>query len=109
MTFESYSEPIPLSASVAKIRPDSVIINKTPLEQIRLSNDTFEYLYYCTNITVNNAINSGSVLEFTGQAANAYMFYIDDKYIGQVWDGEHTSKTLTFNLNINIEINKGNH
>eukprot|EP01084_Bolivina_argentea_P266164 451351_1 len=58
MAFESYSEPIPLSASVAKIRPDSVIINKTPLEQIRLSNDTFEYLYYCTNITVNNAVNS---------------------------------------------------
>ena len=66
-------------------------MNKTPLEQIRLTNDTYEFVIYATNISVKNDIAKGAKLQFTGQAANAYIVYLNNQYIGQTADYQHTS------------------
>jgi len=109
LSFSSYSEPIPLTASTANIRPDQGVANQTPLEQIRFTNDTYEYVIYCTNITLQNDLSASAKLEFSGQAANAYMVYIDDAYIGQTYDYEHTSKTIQMSVSMNTAISKGEH
>ena len=89
MQFTSYSEPIPVDASV---RPDVAVSNTTPLEQIRLTNDTYEYLLYTTRFELVNApVPSGSSLQFVGRAANAYMVYMDGSYVGQAGNGLHIS------------------
>ena len=107
LDFVSYSEPLPLNGENANIRPDEGILNESPLEQIRLSNDTFEYLIYSTNITFNNDLSNEAYLQFTGQAANAYIIYINDQYIGQTFDYEHTSKTLQFKVEMNDSLDAG--
>jgi len=107
LKFASYQEPFPLTGNNAKIRPDSAIMNKTPLEQIKLTNDTSEYVVYLTNLP--GAIQSGYMLKFTGRKANAYIVYIDDEYIGTVADYEHSAGNLNMTITINTAISSGQH
>eukprot|EP01083_Nonionella_stella_P063621 165336_1 len=110
MVFESYSEPIDIFAR-RSVRPDKAIVHTGPLEQIRLTNDSFEFLYYSTYISVDTRIKDASWLTFTGQAANAYNVFLDydegELYLGQVWNGQHTSQSMSFSLNINLTLAMG--
>eukprot|EP00484_Ammonia_sp_Unknown_P001093 CAMPEP_0197021954 /NCGR_PEP_ID=MMETSP1384-20130603/2836_1 /TAXON_ID=29189 /ORGANISM="Ammonia sp." /LENGTH=773 /DNA_ID=CAMNT_0042449895 /DNA_START=51 /DNA_END=2372 /DNA_ORIENTATION=- len=107
----SYSEPLPLTASNAAIRPDKGIFNQTPLEQIRLTNDTYEYVIYSANYTLQDQLVAPANLSFTGQAANAYVVYIDGEYMASTANYEHASKTVQLSVSIGSSdaVSKGDH
>ena len=109
--YSSWSEAqyIPLtSKNNGAIRPDSSIVGAdgSPLEQLRTTNDTTEYFYYVRNITIPNDENGnpyGNVtLNFLGRVSNIFLIYLDDKYIGQIFNYDHTYGNVTFNLNFNL-------
>lgn len=103
LTFESWNETIPLMNNVQK-RTDNYITNDTPLEQIRLSNASSEYMYYESKITTNFAnLNSESEFSivFQGQAANAYNVYLNGDYLGTGWNGKHSSGAVNYSIMLN--------
>ena len=54
LAWSSWTETYPLFSN-AQQRPDAPTLNTSPLEQIRFSNDSSEYLVYATNFTLDSA------------------------------------------------------
>ena len=109
LKFESWSEDIPLINNTQN-RSDTAIYNKNPYEQIRFSNNTSEYLYYCASITTDFSTMNGKTLElkFEGQEANAYNVWFNNEFMGTDWNGAHSSGKMNFSVNImNVTTNCG--
>ncbi len=89
-------------------RNDKPITNKTPLEQLKLSNNTVEQMYYFTNFTLSSSYSSGDVkLKFMGYTSNRYMIFIDNKYIDTKWDYTHDSYAVNFTFTLNTAFESG--
>eukprot|EP01084_Bolivina_argentea_P042689 78697_1 len=106
LSFSSWTETLPLYTN-SQNRPDSPTLNKKPMEQIRFTNDTYEYLFYSTNFTASSSTSTGKV-SIAGRKANAYLIYIDDKFAGQAWDGEHSMGAKAFDISIG-SVSSGKH
>jgi len=98
LIFSSWTEEFPLFLNKQK-RPDMPTMNERPLEQIRFTNDTYEYLIYSTNFTQSKSMNNVSIVIY-GRTANAYLIYLDDKFVGNVWDGEHSANNKKYTIDI---------
>eukprot|EP01084_Bolivina_argentea_P195532 335405_1 len=109
LQFSYWNEPIPIIEKYSN-RTDKPIINQSPLEQIRFTNDSFsEYLYYSMifntkDFKINVSNGEDILLEWIGRTANAYSVFIDDIYIGQAWDGHHGALDLPFSVDIYYNI-----
>ena len=111
LLFESWSETVPLTNN-SQNRTDRARFNLKPLEQIRFSNNTSEYLYYSTEIKTDfsklNIIsypnnNSDLKLIFEGTRACSYMVWFNSEFVGSQWDGTHwfnVSGPLNYTMNI---------
>eukprot|EP01084_Bolivina_argentea_P267941 454988_1 len=112
LKYSSWTEELPYAFNKQN-RPDHWVYNKTPLEQIRFTNNTFEYLIYSTNFSTDSTLNAGTTkLVFHGRTANAYILYIDGIYQGQAWDGSHIGESRgakNYSINILQSVAKGIH
>eukprot|EP01084_Bolivina_argentea_P198646 340099_1 len=106
-SFTSWTEQIPLYNNTQN-RSDTPTINQSPLEQIRFTNNSYEYLIYETNFTVTNTINTPTI-SIAGRLAMSYIVYIDNMYIGQAWDGSHSMGNKNFDIKMSSNINGGEH
>eukprot|EP01084_Bolivina_argentea_P266159 451346_1 len=107
LIFSSFTEIFPLNNNPQK-RDDIPVLNPTPLEQIRFTNNTFEYLIYSTNFTLQNSENLVQV-HIDGRKANAYLIYIDGKYRGEAYNGEHHAGDQPYQIQVAGGLLSGNH
>eukprot|EP01084_Bolivina_argentea_P195535 335410_1 len=100
--FSSWTEPF---FTKSNQRNDG-IVHQTPLEQIRLTNDTNNHLIYSTNFSLNYSTTIYNdvpvMLRFDGCEGNTYWIYFDSSYVGEVWNGYHTPIT-TVNYSLKIQ------
>ena len=88
MSWSYWQEPVPVAQG-------PYISNQTPLEQLNITQDETEYLFYSTS--VGNA-EPGSTLSITGRMANSYLAFLDGVFIGSTFDDEHNMGTVTQNI-----------
>ncbi|ETO22633.1 beta-galactosidase, partial [Reticulomyxa filosa] len=90
--WQSWTELVPLQDN-PQHRSDAAIVNKNgPLEQIRLGNESSEYMYYTTIFEIfandTNGIVS-SMLSWDARMANAYLVFIDNVFVAQSFNYDH--------------------
>ena len=89
-------------------RLDEPIMNKTPLEQLKLSNNTVEQMYYSTDFTLSSTYSAGDIkLKFVGYTSCRYMLFINDEYIDTQWDYTHDSYEVNYTFVINMTLKSG--
>ncbi len=78
--------------------PDSqgtLIVSQTPLEQLNITQDETEYLFYYTS---NVSLGPGSNVTIAGRMANSYSLYIGGRLVANAFDDNHymgaSSQTL---------------
>merc|ERR1719334_3002584 len=107
LRFSSWTETYPLCAN-AQHRSDAPTLNKSPLEQIRFTNDTSEYLIYATNFTLS-APQSNVTVSLDGRKANAYVVFIDGEYVGSQFDGNHGAGALSVDIAVSGSLSADTH
>ncbi|ETO29917.1 beta-galactosidase [Reticulomyxa filosa] len=100
--WQSWTEQVPLQQNPQGRTDSPFVSTKGPLEQIRLSNESSEYMYYSTTVDIIADENESNefVLEFSGRMANAYMLYIDNYFINDTFNYDHDAGTVNMSINL---------
>lgn len=98
------------SSSASDLPPNPITIySDHPLEQLNITRDLTDYLWYTTQVHVTNPPNP-MVFHIDAATAAAFQLWIDDTYIGDCYDQTHGWVTTNHSCEITIPfISTGGH
>jgi len=90
--------------------PPPVIQSDHPMEQLSVTRDLTDYLYYSTAFTLTTAV-SRPVITIEAVTACAFQVFINDRHAGAVDDHSHgwTTEKATLNLTVPLDLPAGRH
>ena len=100
LAFEYWNEPV----STLSQEAPRVVISPKANEQLNMTRDLTEFLYYETEVEFPE---DECTLSIGGTDANAFVAYVDDHFVGS--DDEHTHNDGWHTMNIKMNSGKGKH
>jgi len=79
---------------------------KQPVEQVSMTLDMTEFMWYSSNITITQSMNNPTV-SIAGNSANSYFVYINGMYVGNAYDKGHNGNTMTHTIRVNGNLAAG--
>ena len=99
LTWQYWSETIPPTDG-------SMLSSPTPLEQLNITQDETEYMFYMQTLS---SIPSGANLSIGGWMANSYSVFIDETLVGNAYNIEHSGGPAGQTITLPSSIAKGSH
>ncbi len=83
-----------------------MIPSTTPLEQLNITQDETEYMFYST---YNVNLPANATLSLEGWRANTYSLFVDGKWVGASYDNSHSGGGLVQSITIPSSVAAGTH
>jgi hypothetical protein len=84
-----------------------VLTSPNPIEQLKITNDETVYLWYRRNITLTQT-ESHTIFRVQTRQANALLFFLDGKYLGEFDDHAHSAGEITATVSLDLSTFKAN-
>jgi hypothetical protein len=114
LVWSAWEEPVPVWHDAAAGEPFTaaavsppfppVLSSSTPLEQLSVTADRTEYMWYLTVVKLNQTMEAGGVLSMESSNAQSFQLWLDGRYVSAVdnhqheWSAYHTLLNLTLPL-----------
>lgn len=79
--------------------------NSTPVEQLALTHDESDYLFYTRNISVSSSGQQNLIV--TTQKANGFLAFVDGRLQSHIENYEHDDGVI--DLSLSLQLNAGEH
>ncbi|CAF1012202.1 unnamed protein product [Rotaria sordida] len=95
------------STNVSDIRSDNTEIFPIIIEQLKITNDETIYLWYRRNVTLTQT-QSHTLVRVETRKANALLFFLNGKYLGEFDNHDHSQGSLTATISLDLSTFKSN-
>eukprot|EP01112_Ceratiomyxa_fruticulosa_P015081 TRINITY_DN4394_c0_g2_i2.p1 TRINITY_DN4394_c0_g2~~TRINITY_DN4394_c0_g2_i2.p1 ORF type:complete len:692 (+),score=132.91 TRINITY_DN4394_c0_g2_i2:110-2185(+) len=94
--------------SIGPSNPSLTVTNKSPIEQLKLTKDTTDYLWYRRSFNLTSNLPSPNVLYIGSTESSGFEVYLDGVYQTQQWDLIKGAQSVIFNISLG-DLAQGSH
>ncbi|CAF1002231.1 unnamed protein product [Rotaria sordida] len=84
-----------------------ILTSLNPIEQLKITNDETIYLWYRRNVTLTQT-QSHTLVRVETRKANALLFFLNGKYLGEFDNHDHSQGSLTATISLDLSTFKSN-